>query len=362
MTISFWVSVTQADCPRGITFPDDLSSCSNRHTDLAPVRDLESSNQLKELQEKASFDIVPLPSHGDNTFFIVKKKDGAMRMISSVESSKMKIYLRPRLEPDRVIVEFHNNHAIWADKRAPETALRRKESNEAPQTEGDFRLTQEEKLLQGFSKCKFWLKGSRSSYPQDMVDPTVTIVGSTGEAANRPQSSSLKSLTMDKNHTFSDEDDGPNLLLRIVYRLPTLRIRCTMILETCSVSLYERETLQELDQVGSLPTYCRGRLQKLEKLARNYFNEIVANIGVPVSIISDREFRFAGTLNCKLRLECVSNLSTEPIEGSYERDVKKLKRRRILLVKVRWNSWQGAEYTWEHEDLHGDSRRVRRVS
>nr|GEZ02695.1 putative reverse transcriptase domain-containing protein [Tanacetum cinerariifolium] len=39
----------------------------------------------------------------------------------------------------------------------------------------------------------------------------------------------------------------------------------------------------------------------------------------------------------------------EPIE-IIERDVKKLKRRRILLVKVRWNSRQGAEYTWEPED------------
>ncbi|GJS44035.1 putative reverse transcriptase domain-containing protein [Tanacetum coccineum] len=39
----------------------------------------------------------------------------------------------------------------------------------------------------------------------------------------------------------------------------------------------------------------------------------------------------------------------EPIE-IVERDVKKLKRRRIPLVKVRWNSRQGAEYIWEHED------------
>ncbi|GJS51974.1 putative reverse transcriptase domain-containing protein [Tanacetum coccineum] len=39
----------------------------------------------------------------------------------------------------------------------------------------------------------------------------------------------------------------------------------------------------------------------------------------------------------------------EPIE-IVERDVKKLKRRRISLVKVRWNSRQGAEYTWERED------------
>ncbi|GJW88798.1 putative reverse transcriptase domain-containing protein [Tanacetum coccineum] len=39
----------------------------------------------------------------------------------------------------------------------------------------------------------------------------------------------------------------------------------------------------------------------------------------------------------------------EPIE-IVERDVKKLKRRRITLVKVRWNSRQGVEYTWERED------------
>nr|GEZ58123.1 hypothetical protein [Tanacetum cinerariifolium] len=39
----------------------------------------------------------------------------------------------------------------------------------------------------------------------------------------------------------------------------------------------------------------------------------------------------------------------EPIE-IVERNIKKLKRRRIPLVKVRWNSQQGAEYTWEQED------------
>ncbi|GKB54083.1 hypothetical protein Tco_0904836 [Tanacetum coccineum] len=39
----------------------------------------------------------------------------------------------------------------------------------------------------------------------------------------------------------------------------------------------------------------------------------------------------------------------EPIE-IVERDMKKLKRRRISLVKVRWNSRQGAGYTWERED------------
>ncbi|GJS68445.1 putative reverse transcriptase domain-containing protein [Tanacetum coccineum] len=33
-----------------------------------------------------------------------------------------------------------------------------------------------------------------------------------------------------------------------------------------------------------------------------------------------------------------------------DREIKKLKRRKIALVKVRWNSKRGPEFTWEHED------------
>ncbi|GJU54093.1 hypothetical protein Tco_1227807 [Tanacetum coccineum] len=39
----------------------------------------------------------------------------------------------------------------------------------------------------------------------------------------------------------------------------------------------------------------------------------------------------------------------EPIEIT-DREVKRLKRSRIPLVKVRWNSRRGPEFTWERED------------
>ncbi|GJS30462.1 hypothetical protein Tco_0491082 [Tanacetum coccineum] len=39
----------------------------------------------------------------------------------------------------------------------------------------------------------------------------------------------------------------------------------------------------------------------------------------------------------------------EPIE-IMEREIKRLKRSRIPLVKVRWNSRRGPEFTWERED------------
>ncbi|GKA51172.1 hypothetical protein Tco_0744368 [Tanacetum coccineum] len=33
-----------------------------------------------------------------------------------------------------------------------------------------------------------------------------------------------------------------------------------------------------------------------------------------------------------------------------DREVKRLKRSRILIIKVRWNSRRGPEFTWERED------------
>ncbi|GJU88713.1 hypothetical protein Tco_1301136 [Tanacetum coccineum] len=39
----------------------------------------------------------------------------------------------------------------------------------------------------------------------------------------------------------------------------------------------------------------------------------------------------------------------EPVE-IMDREIKKLKRRKLALVKVRWNSKCGPEFTWEHED------------
>ncbi|GJY13080.1 putative reverse transcriptase domain-containing protein [Tanacetum coccineum] len=62
--------------------------------------------------------------------------------------------------------------------------------------------------------------------------------------------------------------------------------------------------------------------------------------------------RYLHIFNCPWdEIEVDENLRfvEEPLE-IVERDVKKLKRRRIPLVKVRWNSRQGAEYTWERED------------
>ncbi|GKD51583.1 putative reverse transcriptase domain-containing protein [Tanacetum coccineum] len=59
-----------------------------------------------------------------------------------------------------------------------------------------------------------------------------------------------------------------------------------------------------------------------------------ANLHVPLDEIKvDKTLRFV----------------EEPVE-IMDREITKLKRKKIALVKVRWNSKRGPEFTWEHED------------
>jgi hypothetical protein len=51
----------------------------------------------------------------------------------------------------------------------------------------------------------------------------------------------------------------------------------------------------------------------------------------------------------EIRLDDKLRFVEQPLE-IVQRDVKKLKRRRIPIVKVRWDSRRGAEFTWELED------------
>nr|GEW06778.1 putative reverse transcriptase domain-containing protein [Tanacetum cinerariifolium] len=51
----------------------------------------------------------------------------------------------------------------------------------------------------------------------------------------------------------------------------------------------------------------------------------------------------------ELRLDDKINFVEEPIE-IIDREVKQLRQSRIPIVKVRWNSKRGPEFTWERED------------
>nr|GEW07503.1 putative reverse transcriptase domain-containing protein [Tanacetum cinerariifolium] len=51
----------------------------------------------------------------------------------------------------------------------------------------------------------------------------------------------------------------------------------------------------------------------------------------------------------EIRVDAKLNVVKEHAE-ILEKEFKKLKRSRISIVKVRWNSKRGPEFTWERED------------
>nr|GFA03732.1 reverse transcriptase domain-containing protein [Tanacetum cinerariifolium] len=95
----------------------------------------------------------------------------------------------------------------------------------------------------------------------------------------------------------------------------------------------------------------------MEKLMKLYMKEVVTRHGVPVSIISDRDGRFTSLfwqalhkalgigLDMKLHINDKLHFVEEPVKVM-DREIKQLKRSRIPIIKVRWNSKRGPEFTW----------------
>ncbi|GJY47027.1 putative reverse transcriptase domain-containing protein [Tanacetum coccineum] len=113
----------------------------------------------------------------------------------------------------------------------------------------------------------------------------------------------------------------------------------------------------------------------MDRLTRMYLKEVVTRHGIPLSIICDRDPIFASNFWRSLQNALgvvkyvLANVEVKPlavpldglhlddklhfVEEPVEivgREVKRLKRSRIPLVKVRWNSKRGPEFTWERED------------
>nr|GFB85639.1 putative reverse transcriptase domain-containing protein [Tanacetum cinerariifolium] len=99
----------------------------------------------------------------------------------------------------------------------------------------------------------------------------------------------------------------------------------------------------------------------LDKLARLYLNRIVARHEIPISIICDRDGRVHHTFHVSNLMKCYADEPlVMPLDGIHvddklqfmeepikimEREIKRLKRSWIPLVKVHWNSRRGLEFT-----------------
>ncbi|GJZ50967.1 hypothetical protein Tco_0605482 [Tanacetum coccineum] len=98
--------------------------------------------------------------------------------------------------------------------------------------------------------------------------------------------------------------------------------------------------LQETDNEIGPVAY---KLELPEELSNVYSTLHISNLK---TCLSDESLVI---LMKELQLDDKLNFVEEPVE-IMDREVKKLKQSRIPIVKVRWNSKRGPEYTWERED------------
>ncbi|GKB33103.1 hypothetical protein Tco_0872504 [Tanacetum coccineum] len=163
---------------------------------------------------------------------------------------------------------------------------------------------------------------------QEMIDKVVLVKEKPKAARDRQKSYA------DSGRKMTEYEVGENVLLKVSSWKGVMRfgkkgklapryVGPFEVLERIGPVAYRLRLLEEL--IGVHDTF---HVSNLKKCLGN------ANLHVPLNEIKiDKTLRFV----------------EEPVE-IMDHEVKSLKRSRIPLVKVRWNSKRGPEFTWERED------------
>nr|GEW26583.1 putative reverse transcriptase domain-containing protein [Tanacetum cinerariifolium] len=346
----------------------------------APFKMKELSDQLKELSDKGF--IRPSSSPWGAPFLFVKKKDGSFWMCIDYQELR-KLTMKNRyllLRIDDLFDQLQGTSQV------------------------NLRVVNKEQLYAKFSKCEFWIPkvqflGYVAGYYQRFIKGFSKIA------------KSMTKLTQKKvKFDWGDKEEVAFELIKqklcsvLILALPEgsedFIIYCNASIKGLGTVLMQREkdniTMEFVTKLSRTQSgndtiwVIVDRLTKsahflpmrendpIDKLARLYLKEVVMRHEILVLIIYDRNPRF--TLNFWRSFQKamgtrvhstfhVSNLkkclSDEPLDEIHiddklrfikepveimDQEVKRLKQSRIPIIKVRWNSSRGPEFTWERED------------
>nr|GFA13409.1 putative reverse transcriptase domain-containing protein [Tanacetum cinerariifolium] len=149
--------------------------------------------------------------------------------------------------------------------------------------------------------------------------------------------------------------------MKLLYWWPNMKAGITTYVSKCLTCL--RVKAEHQKSSGLLET------DPMDKLARLYLKKVVTRHGIPVSIICDRDHRLElpqqlnrvhSTFHISNMKECLSDepltvpldeihtdeklcFTEEPLE-IMDHEIKRLKKSRIPIIKVQWNSRRGPEF------------------
>nr|GEV42851.1 reverse transcriptase domain-containing protein [Tanacetum cinerariifolium] len=195
-----------------------------------------------------------------------------------------------------------------------------------------FRLLKEEELFTKFSKCEFWL--STVKFLGHMIDSK-----GINKELNMRQRRWLELLS-DYNCQIRYHPGKANVVADALSWKKMIRpLRVRALVMTIGLNL-PNQILNAQDEARKEENYITKDLHddSMDKLTRQYLKEVVSRHEVSVSIIFDRDGKFASHFWRSL------HKALEPIE-IMDREVKHLKQSCIPIVKVRWISRRGPEIT-----------------
>nr|GEY24909.1 hypothetical protein [Tanacetum cinerariifolium] len=251
-----------------------------------------------------------------------------------------------------------------------------------------LKLLKEEKLYAKFSKCEFWL--SKVKFLGHVIDSEGIRVDPVKIEAIKDWTALIMHESHKSKYSIHPGSDKMYQDLKKLYRWPNMKAEVATYVSKCLTCAKVKIEYQKPSGLLVQPKILQWKWENitmdfvtklLKMTARQYLKEVVSKHGVPVLIILDRNGKFTlhfwKSLNKELgtRLDmsttyhpetdgqsertiqtwkdmlraCVLDFGKEPIE-IMDREVKRLKQSRILIIKVRWNSRRGSEFTWERED------------
>ncbi|GJR87029.1 hypothetical protein Tco_0211040 [Tanacetum coccineum] len=329
-------------------FPEDLSRLSptrqvELHIDLvpdvalvarspyklAPSKRQELSNQ-QELADKGL--IRPSSSAWGAPILFVKKKDGSFRMcIEHQELNKLTVrnrYPLPRIDDLIDQLQVYNVY-LKIDPMSSHHQLKVREKDIAKTA---FRTH--------YGQFEFHVM------PFGLTN-TPEELGENEEKRKRNRKGKRKGKGKKGNIGEKREREG-NRVLEIEECVESLSMGGSLLIHKAQVEAFEKENVKDenlhgMDKEFETPLDGTLCIRSRKQLSRVHSTFHVSNLK---KCLSDETL--AIPLD-EIHIDDKLHFIEEPVE-IMEREVKRLKQSRIPIVKVRWNSRRGPEFTWVRED------------
>nr|GEZ90432.1 hypothetical protein [Tanacetum cinerariifolium] len=261
---------------------------------VAPSEMKELADQLQELTDKGF--IRPSSTPWGASVLFVKKKDGSFQMcIDYRELNKLMVknhYLLPRI--DELFDQLQGSSSVKGSRgRYPKNNIQNSDEKEHEEhLKVILEFLKKEELYAKFSKCEFWIP--KVQFLGHVIDSQGIHVDPAKIESVKDWASPKSPMEIYQFLGLAGESEWVADALSWKEQEP-LRVRPLVMTISLDLPKQILNAQTEARKSGNIKNEnVRGiETDPMDKLARIYLKEVVTRHGIPISIISDHDLRFA---------------------------------------------------------------------